>query len=77
VDIDIKICLNFCRGGEEPNDYNGDPELCTFVIPETPGNQGPLSMYGPMWGDINCGADSFDFPGTESRVVMVPICEGE
>ena len=40
-------------------------------------NNGPLSKFGPMWGDIDCGAQSFNWPKSHSRVVMVPICEGK
>ena len=65
------------RGGEEPNDYNGDSEECTFVIPETPGNSMSLDEGGPMWGDINCMATEFHWPDNPSSSVrMVPICEG-
>ena len=66
------------RGGEEPNDYNGDTEECTFVIPETPGNFMSLDEGGPMWGDINCMATEFEWPTNPNTYVrMVPICEGK
>ena len=66
------------RGGEEPNDYNGDSEECTFVIPETPGNFLSLDEGGPMWGDINCMTTEFQWPANpNSYVRMVPICEGK
>ena len=71
------IEFDIIRGGEEPNDYNGMPEECTFVIPNTPGRNGPTYTHGPMWGDISCEAESFDWPKSNSRVVMVPICEGK
>ena len=64
------------RGGDEPNDHNGMPEECTFIIPNAEARNGPLARYGPMWGDISCEAESFDWPHSNSRVVMVPICEG-
>ena len=69
--------MKFFRGGDEPNDFNGMPEECTFIIPNTPGRNGPLSTHGPMWGDISCEAESFDWPKSNSRVVMVPICESK
>ena len=73
----VNSFIRSIRGWEEPNDHDGNDELCTFVVPETEGNNGPLSRFGPMWGDIDCGAKSFNWPKSHSRVVMVPICEGK
>ena len=46
-------------------------------MPETPGNRGPLSVYGPYWGDIGCETMNFYWPGSKARVIMVPICKGK
>ena len=67
----------YIRGGDEPNDWGGNPEECTFVLPGIAGKMGRIEKYGPMWGDIDCGAKHFDWPKTNSRVIMVPICEGK
>ena len=77
LETDVVFVISFNRGGEEPNDYGGDPEECTFVIPETPGRLGSLVRAGPMWGDINCMAKEFSWPeNPESHIHLAPICEG-